>query len=278
MTSIPRLLAIDIDGTLLDSTHHLPERNRAALRRAHEAGIEVVLVTGRRHAFALPVARELGDGTTLISSNGAVTASLAGEIFYCDLLPGETARGMCAHMDAFRSNLVFTFRGEGPGTMAIEHDREIGLSVGGWIEKNKEAIAFVQPIESALTRDPIQGMFCGTVERMRGAEERLRSWAGIAGITLLKTHYPHRDLSILDLLNCGCSKGHALERWAKVRGIEAREVVAIGDNYNDIEMLNFAGRAFIMENACADLKQNGWILAPSNDECGVAAAIEQILA
>lgn len=239
--------------------------------------MEVVLVTGRRHAFALPIAQDFGFEVTLISSNGAVTRSLDGETFYCDLLPAKTARTMCAYMDAFRSNLVFTFRGDGPGTMAMEHDREIGLSIRGWIEKNKDAITFVQPIETALTRDPIQGMFCGTVERMRGAEERLRGWAGIGGITLLKTHYPYRDLSILDFLNTGCSKGHALERWAKSRGIEAREVVAIGDNYNDIEMLNFAGRAFIMENACADLKQNGWILAPSNDECGVAAAIEQLL-
>lgn len=277
MNSIPRLLAIDIDGTLLDSKSHLPERNVAALKRAHEAGLEIVLVTGRRHAFALPIAQELGFDVCLISSNGAMTGSLDGEIFYCDLLSVETARAMCAHMDAFRSNLVFTFKDEGPGAIAMEHDREIGLSVRGWIDKNKDAIAFVQPIESALTRDPINGMFCGTVERMRGAEERLRSWAGIGGITLLKTHYPHRDLSILDFLNRGCSKGHALERWAKRRGTEAREVVAIGDNYNDAEMLNFAGRAFIMENACADLKQNGWMPAPSNDECGVAAAIEQIL-
>jgi Cof subfamily protein (haloacid dehalogenase superfamily) len=274
---IPKLLAIDIDGTLLDSKHAFPERNLAALQRAHDTGIEIVLVTGRRHAFALPIAEQIGRDVCVISSNGAVTRSLAGEIFYCDLLPVETARAMCTHMDEFRGNLVFTFTGDGPGTMAMEHDQEIGKSVRGWIEKNRTAISFVQPIEDALTRDPIQGMFCGTLERMRGAEERLRNWSGIGGITLLKTHYPQRDLSILDFLNCGCSKGHALERWAKRRGISAPEVVAIGDNYNDIEMLNFAGQAFIMENACADLKQNGWMRVPSNDECGVAYAIEQIL-
>ena len=72
-----RLIAIDIDGTLLDTKVQLSEENRAALRRAHEAGIEIVLGTGRRHNFALPIAQSLGFDLWLISSNGAVTRSTA---------------------------------------------------------------------------------------------------------------------------------------------------------------------------------------------------------
>ena len=120
-------------------------------------------------------------------------------------------------------------------------------------------------------------MFCGPVARMRQAESLLADAALATQITKLKTQYDARDLCIVDILNRDCSKGHALKRWAAHRGLAPQEVMAIGDNYNDVEMLEFAGHAVIMENACPELKQNGWQLTLSNDQCGVAAAIERIL-
>jgi hypothetical protein len=96
-------------------------------------------------------------------------------------------------------------------------------------------------------------------------------------ITVLRTEYPGRDLSIVDVLNAGCSKGHALERWAKHRQITREQVMAIGDNYNDIEMLAFAGHPFIMGNASEELRARGWKLTRSNAESGVSAAIEHVL-
>ena len=88
---------------------------------------------------------------------------------------------------------------------------------------------------------------------------------------------PVRDLSMVDVLNQGCSKGHALERWAGYRGIPRNEVMAIGDNYNDIEMLAFAGVPFIMGNAVEELRRDGWNVTLPNDQNGVAAAVEQVL-
>ena len=96
-------------------------------------------------------------------------------------------------------------------------------------------------------------------------------------ITVVRTEYPVRDLSIVDVLNQGCSKGHALKRWANYRGISRDQVMAIGDNYNDIEMLAFAGLPFIMGNASQDLRGRGWAVTLANDQNGVAAAIEQVL-
>ena len=96
-------------------------------------------------------------------------------------------------------------------------------------------------------------------------------------VTVLKTEYPARDLCLYDVLNYGCSKGHAVERWAKHRGITKEQVMAIGDNYNDVEMLEFAGLPFIMGNACPELKQNGWAVTLGNEESGVAVAVEQAL-
>ncbi len=93
-------------------------------------------------------------------------------------------------------------------------------------------------------------------------------------VTVLRTEYPERDLSMIDVLNAGCSKGHALERWAAHRGYRREEVMAVGDNHNDVEMLEFAGHPVIMGNACEELRSRGWTVTLSNDACGIAAAVE----
>ena len=279
MTKRIRLLAIDIDGTLLDPNFEISAENLAALRRAHEGGIEIILVTGRRHAFAFPIAERLGfyDKLWLISSNGAITRSFTGETFHRDLLPAETARRLAAEMKAFRGNLVITFDQETKGALVLEHTRELTGSIQRWLKNNMEFIDFVIPIEDALTRDPVQAMFCGGVERMQQAQTALLASELKPDVTVLKTEYPHRDLCIMDVLNRDCSKGHALKRWAEFRGLESAEVMAIGDNYNDVEMLEFAGVPVVMGNAADELKQNGWHVTLSNSENGVAAAVEKFV-
>jgi Cof subfamily protein (haloacid dehalogenase superfamily) len=277
LTRSVRLIAIDIDGTLLDSKAQIPQANLDALRRAHEAGVEVMLVTGRRHRFALPVAESLGFDSWIISSNGAVTRSTNGESFHRDLMPLATAIRICRHMSEFRDHMVITFDRERMGAIVCEnHERLYGV-IQRWMEKNAPYIEYVSPIEKALTEDPIQAMFCGPVAMMQRAQQRLLDCDFAKDITVLRTQYDHRDLTIVDILNAGCSKGHALERWARRRGIDRSQVMAIGDNYNDVEMLTFAGHPVIMGNASDDLKQNGWTITLHNDESGVAAAVEQAL-
>ena len=268
---------MDIDGTLLSSQFRISEVDLEALRRAHQAGIEVILVTGRRHTFALPMAQQLGFDLWLISSNGAVTRSLSGEPFHRDLLPVETCRQLCGAMREFRGNTVITFDKESKGALVLERMDELTASIRHWLEKNLQFIEFIVPIEDALITDPVQAMFCGPIARMQEALSCLEASALRNQVTVLRTEYPLRDLSIVDVLNRNCSKGHALERWARHRGFRRDEVMAIGDNYNDVEMLAFAGAPFIMENACEDLKSRGWPVTLSNDQNGVAAAIEQIL-
>jgi Cof subfamily protein (haloacid dehalogenase superfamily) len=270
-----RLIAIDIDGTLLNPQFQISDTDLSALRRAHSQGVEVILVTGRRHAFALPIAQQLGFDLWLISSNGAITRSLVGETFHRDLLPQSTCRDLVKVMQEFRGQTVLTFDNGDAGTIVLEHLQELEGSIKRWLEKNMEYIQFVAPIEDSLTSDPVQAMFCGPVALMQQALGVLGS-CGLP-ITVLRTEYPGRDLSIVDVLNAGCSKGHALERWANYRGIPREQVMAIGDNYNDIEMLAFAGQPFIMGNASQELRDRGWTLTRSNAESGVAAAIELVM-
>jgi hypothetical protein len=272
-----RLLATDIDGTLLNPQFQISEGDLLALRRAHAAGIEIVLVTGRRHTFALPIAQQLGFDLWLISSNGAVTRSLAGETFHRDLMPAEACRKLCGAMQECRGNTVLTFDKETKGAIVLERLDELGASIRRWLEKNMEFIEFVIPLENALVSDPVQAMFCGTMSRMKEAL-RVLDGAGMDGtVTVLRTEYPARDLSMIDVLNAGCSKGHALERWAKFRGYGREEVMAIGDNHNDVEMLEFAGHPVIMGNACEELRSRGWTVTRGNDACGIAAAVDLAL-
>lgn len=272
-----RLIAIDLDGTLLNSKVELPHQNRDALRRAHEAGIEIVLGTGRRHDFALPIAQSLGFDLWMFSSNGAITRSLRGETFHRDMFPRETAIKLSQAMRKFRNYMVLTFDHSGAGAIVCEnHDQLYGV-IQRWMEKNAPFIRYISPIEDALTEDPIQAMFCGTVELMDSAQADLAACGFRSEFTVLRTQYDYRNLCIVDILNAGCSKGHALERWARHRSIDRSEVMAIGDNYNDVEMLTFAGHPVIMGNACDDLKQSGWKVTLRHDEHGVAATIEQVL-
>jgi Cof subfamily protein (haloacid dehalogenase superfamily) len=272
-----RLLATDIDGTLLNSEFRISDADLAAIRRAHEEGVEVVLVTGRRHTFALPIAKLLGFDLWIISSNGAITRSLSGQTFHRDMLPAETCERLCAAMREFRGNTVLTFDKEVKGAIVLEHMRDLNNVIQRWLEKNLQFIEFVIPIENSLTTDPVQAMFCGSILRMQQALAGLDTCGLGNDITVVRTEYPLRDLSIVDVLNQGCSKGHALKRWAEYRGIAPEEIMAIGDNYNDVEMLAFAGKPFIMGNASQELRARGWAVTLNNDENGVAAAIEQVL-
>ena len=277
LSSSIRLLATDIDGTLLNPQFQISDGDMQALRRAHAAGIEIVLVTGRRHTFALPIARQLGFDLWLISSNGAVTRSLSGESFHRDLMPAATCRRLCGAMREFRGNTVLTFDKEVKGAIVMEQLDEVGATIRRWLEKNMEFVELVVPIEDALVADPVQTMFCGTMERMNQALQALEAAGMDESITVLRTEYPERDLSMIDVLNAGCSKGHALERWARHRGYRRDEVMALGDNHNDVEMLEFAGHPVIMGNACEELRARGWRITRGNDACGVAAAVELAL-
>jgi HAD superfamily hydrolase (TIGR01484 family) len=297
------MIAVDMDGTLVGPDGRVSERNLAAMRAAEQAGIEVVVATGRRHCYAMRVLRELGlrEEDALISSNGTVTRTIGAKLLERTLLPAETAKWLCGHVEEFRNALVITFDKVGPdgedarGALVVEHLDVLTTSIGKWIAANEPYIAHVVPIERALEDEsPIQMMLCGTVERMRRAEARLLEHPGVsavgvtpqeraagAEVALHRTEYPERDLSILDILPAGCSKGFALLRLAEQRGIKAEEIVAIGDNWNDVSMLEIAGRAVLMGNAPESLKkeasERGWILGRRHDEDGVAEAIEAVL-
>jgi hypothetical protein len=165
----------------------------------------------------------------------------------------------------------------GNDSLVLERADELNQTVSRWLEANRPYIKFIAPLEDALVEDPLQAMYCGRVAMMQAVQERFSQAPFLNKITILRTQYDHRDLCILDILNRACSKGHALRRWAEERGLRPEQIMAIGDNHNDLEMLEYAGVAVVMGNASNELKQNGWIVTGSNEESGVAQAVYEIL-
>jgi hydroxymethylpyrimidine pyrophosphatase-like HAD family hydrolase len=296
----PRLIAIDMDGTLLDSDGQVSARNLAALRAAEAAGVEIVVATGRRHCYAMRVLRDLNfdPASALVSSNGTVIRTIGAELLHRSHLSIDNTRWLCQHLDDFRSTMMLTFDMVGPtgedtrGALVCEHLEDLNTSIDRWMRANEPYIRKVERIEDSLHgAAPIQMMLCGPVARMAEAEARLLEDPLViavgddhrngAEIALHRTIYPEKDLSIVDILPAGSSKATALQYLAGLRGISTDEIVAIGDNWNDLPMLRLAGHAVLMANAPDDLRaiahRNGWTIAASNDEDGVALAIEEVL-
>ena len=248
-------------------------------------GIVVAIATGRRQAYTAPILEDLAlrADMPLITSNGAVTRTLAGERLDRQFLPANVARGLCGILRPFGA-LVFTFDREEPGELVLEDLEQTHGRIALWVETNRKSIQVVKPLEDALVdgNDPIQGMVAGGMNKMRHAEKTLKESPLHAVCGCIRTEYPRRDLAILDLLPHGVSKGSALQRLAARLGIDRKETMAIGDNWNDVDMLEWAGQGVVMGNAAVEMrtmaKVKGWKQAPANDEDGVAIVLERMLA
>lgn len=277
MKNTIRLLAIDIDGTLLDSRFQLSETNREAVVAARRAGAQIVLVTGRRFTIARPIAEQFPIDLMLVTSGGAVVKSKDGTPLWRQLLPKEQARAVLAAAGGDRKFAFLLFDREGPGQIVAEDLAPAHPSVERYLERSRPYLRQLAPLENALSEDPIQVLFAGAVAPLRALERRLRQAPCAGGVSLARTEYLQRDLILLDVLDRDCNKGRALARLASELRVRSHEVMAIGDNWNDREMLEFAGLPVLMGNSAAELKQTGWALTDSNNDNGVAAAIRKYL-
>lgn len=285
MAMQPALIALDIDGTLLPpDSRDLSAASRKAIETARAAGIEVAIATGRRHHYAAPILEraELPPETILISSNGSVMRTLAGERLRSTTLPPELACELSAALEPWSASVVFTLDREGAGELLVASLAALTEQVPRWVAANQKSIQEVCPLSDAFREPgapgPIQGMICGTAAGMLEAEQRLRESEFAGRLEVVRTSYTDRDLAILDLLPLGCSKGAALAALAASRGLTSAQVMAVGDNWNDESMLNWAGWPVLMGNAEPELlaiaPTRNWQIAPSNDQEGVAFAIE----
>jgi Cof subfamily protein (haloacid dehalogenase superfamily) len=272
-----RLIALDIDGTLLNSRWEVSPANREAIAEATRRGIEVVIVTGRRYDFALPVVRQIDSPLTMIVNNGALVRTNNGATHLRHLLPKQTAHSVLQATASWRHAAAVVFDRPMANQVILEKINWSDATRAGYYARNRDFLAEACPLETCLDEDPIQVMFTGQVEPMRQAEQALRAVPFRGSFSLAVTVYEDKDFSMIDVIHPAVSKGATLAEWAAHRNVAREEILAIGDNHNDLEMLSFAGIPVVMGNCVPELREQGWHVTRTNDEDGVAAAIDRFV-
>ncbi len=270
-----RLLALDLDGTLLDSDKRLSTRNRLALEAVRRRGVRTVVVTGRRYPAALHALAGLGNDLPLILHNGALIMEdqdvrrcrpLARECAWCAIRVGR---------DSGADPVVH--RGHaGEGELLVETVAPSNVLLQRYLDLSGPAVVRVRDLVGALDDDPIQVMFGGAIRELEDLEPRLVLALGREA-RLERTLYPEQGVGILDVLNPTVGKAEALAFLMEGWGLRANETLAIGDNWNDHEMLKQAGLGLVMGNADPATLQLGLPVLPTNDQDGVAIALERYI-
>ncbi|HEU4769058.1 MAG TPA: Cof-type HAD-IIB family hydrolase [Pyrinomonadaceae bacterium] len=281
------LLALDLDGTLLNGRGQISDRNRTAIDSARATGVRVALVTGRRFRDSRPIALELGLDVPVIAHNGALTKH-AETLETVSVLPLPLAAAREALRVGRASGADPLLSDDHEGLGVLVYDRLSGENAAvhkyvAWArrihgeEEGKRSVRQVESLEEYLDHEPIHLAFSGACKKMDQLEELLHAELG-STVKILGTKYLEQDFTLIDVVNPAASKGAGVAATAAELGVAPGEIMAIGDNYNDLEMLLFAGTGVVMANAPLSLREiAGLHPTASNTEDGVALAIEQFI-
>lgn len=280
-----RLLALDLDGTLLNSRGQVSERNRRALEDARSLGVRVAIVTGRRFRDARPIALELGLDVPVIAHNGALTkhAETLETVAVLPLPLAAAHHAILVGRGAGADPLVSDDH-EGLGVLIYDHlsgDNLPLMQYVTWAQRihgeSGAAVRQVPTVERYLDHEPIHLAFSGSCVKMKELEDELRRELKET-VKIFCTAYAAKDFALLDIVHPEASKGVGVAAAAAELGISSDEVMAVGDNFNDLEMLEFAGTGVVMGNAEPSMHEiKGLHTTTTNDTDGVAIAIERFI-
>ncbi|MFC5470036.1 Cof-type HAD-IIB family hydrolase [Cohnella suwonensis] len=256
-----RMIALDVDGTLLNDHHELTPRVREAVREAAKRGAEIVLCTGRGSTSALPVLRELGLKGTMITHNGAsVVDSESRAILFDTAIPHDLASvyvNYCRERGIhFDMNTAFDLYVEALGEEA------------GTMYRNLKAQPINRDKEEAFPEGLVKLSIYAPKEVMDGVEAEWGKWKQ-------ELQFVRSGDNFIDVQSHDATKGKALERLAAMRGISRASILALGNYYNDLGMIDFAGTGVAMDNSPSEVKERADAVTLSNNEDGVAVALEE---
>lgn len=283
-----KLIALDIDGTLINSKQVLTGRTRRALEAAKAAGIKVTIATGRHYNSAATIARMAGINAPMVCNDGALIADInTGEILAKHLLPLEVALEVLDIAQEYE-NLhlqVFTIDEK------IYAGKNYRLDMARKFFRSPQRINFrgiynffkafvfvpvrstgdIEGAKAALKEPPAKVLVYGDAYELEEFTERVTTlFQGQISITTA-------IVNCIDILKHGVSKAKGLKELGEKLGIRPEEIVTVGDNINDLEMLEFAGMGVAMGNAVEEVKNRADYITKSNDEDGVAYFVEKLL-
>jgi len=282
-----KILALDLDGTLLNSRGEIPGKNLEAIQQAEAKGVLVTIATGRRFRDALPVALQLKLNAPVICHNGALLKYADTlENVAVSLLKKETVREILRVGKRFGGDALLSADPIGKGVLLYDTVSDDNVPLQKYIAWGKrlhgaeaeEAVHHVENLEAICSEvETVHVSFSGTLAPMAELEMILRDELNDTA-TILTTVYPRLDFTLIDILPPDASKGIGVEKLALINNLFAENVMAVGDNFNDLEMLEYAGTAVVMGNASPELLERADFFSTlSNDENGVALAIEKFI-
>ncbi len=260
-----RLIASDMDGTLLTTDKAITPAVQSAVRRACEAGAVFCLASGRPLCGLKKYIDQLSLTSPVIACNGAVIVRPDGEVLWRRCLEPEAAREVISF--AKRFDITLCVWSEEKLYLNRENERTDHYKAHMWIEHADVVTDWEPVIEQGI--DKI--LWHDEADRVLGFQEILRRE--------MKTqvNFFTSNPRFLEFIDHRASKAEALRRLAEIYGFDISETIAIGDGFNDLEMLRAAGLGVAMENAHEEIKaQCGWV-APSNENDGVAAVLERFV-
>ena len=280
-SSPPRLLAVDLDGTLLNPDSEIGADDADALRRAADSGTVVLIATGRGYHSAMRlrgVLEDLSVPAYLALHNGALVLDPSGAELWRNALDAEA---VAAALPRVRSAglhpmlYVGVAGGGGPDvTLVLEDAAHRSPYTQSYLKTKSHILAKAPDVSAAAHRGVLGMVSFGTrAEVVAGAaalahlDGSIVSWWG-----------PTSGADLLEAVAPGGTKRHAVQQLAERMGLTARDVVAIGDNSNDLGMLRFAGTSVAMANATPEVRSAAHFVTASNAEAGVAAALERVVA
>jgi Cof subfamily protein (haloacid dehalogenase superfamily) len=270
-----RLLALDIDGTLLNSRGEISVRNLLALAAAREAGVRLALITGRRYPAAKRIADRIPGNLTLVLHNGGLVME-NGETLRVLPLARDVAISVVSFAKARGADPVVHCGQSGEGLLYVENSSPSHTLLAYYLTRSHPDVRLVKSLEGFLEGegdDPLQVMFGGSMTDMELLCAAIESEGFQA--TPLRTVYPKDDLSLIDVVAPAVDKSEALAFLCARWSIPMAGVLAVGDNWNDRSMLLAAGVGCVMANADMGLHSLGLEVVPTNDDDGVAVAIER---
>lgn len=268
-----RMIALDLDGTLLDPDGRIRPANAAALTAAAAAGIEVALVTGRHHSVTRPYQEELGLLAPAICCNGTYVYDFAGgRIVDGSPIPDGDARSLVASARRHGVDL-YAYTDEAMYYEAPSpHLERLAAWIDGLSTRPRPVLRHVVSAGMLLDRGEAIWKFVAT----HGDAARLAGWfAEVETMPALSAEYSWHDR--VDVMSAGCSKGSRLIAWAAARGIAAADIVAFGDNFNDLTMLTGVGRGIAMANAPDAVRAAASEVIGANDSDAIAGRIARLI-
>lgn len=261
-----KMIAFDLDGTLLNRDREVSRRNAEALRQAQEEGIAVVLASGRAIATILPFADEIGILGPVVSCNGAYVVDQARKDVFHQGLPPSARQA------------IFDFVAETGVHLNLYHRSEVHFtSLGAFGQEYVRRTRFLQPTVTAL--DVMRGMeatkmlFMDTPEVIAEHTKLMRDRVsdGDAVIALSEADY-------VEFLPPGVNKGRGVAELAASLGLASEEVAALGDYWNDVEMIDWAGFGGAVDNAVPGVKERARVVVADHNHDGAAEFVEIVLA